>query len=202
VTRVHKLIDKPICEARCDLIRSFELGLKESGTTILKFFLHISKEVQLARFCKRLDDPLRNWKISESDYSERPLWDAYMEAIEAALSATSTPEAPWYVIPANHKWFRNLAVSRIVADTMEALGMSFPEPAVDLGEIRLKYHAAASEERNNKKEKAGGGKVRHNPWLAPVPTCPGPSWARLVVRAWMPAFFSKKSAIFRDLALS
>jgi PPK2 family polyphosphate:nucleotide phosphotransferase len=155
VTRVHKLVDKSTCEARCDLIRSFELGLKESGTMILKFFLHISKEEQLARFCKRLDDPLRNWKISESDYSERPLWDAYMEAIEAALSATSTPEAPWYVIPANHKWFRNLAVSRIVADTMEALGMSFPEPPVDLGEIRLKYHAAASEERNNKKEKAG-----------------------------------------------
>ncbi len=78
VTRVHKLIDKPTCMARYDLIRAFELGLQESGTTILKFFLHISKEEQLVRFGKRLDDPLRNWKISESDYSERPLWDDYM----------------------------------------------------------------------------------------------------------------------------
>ena len=148
VTRVHKLVDKPTCMARYDLIRAFELGLKESGTTILKFFLHISKEEQLVRFGKRLDDPLRNWKISEADYSERPLWDDYMEAIEDALSATSTREAPWYVIPANHKWFRNLAVSQIVADTMEELGMSFPRPAVDLAEIARKYHAAVREENN------------------------------------------------------
>jgi PPK2 family polyphosphate:nucleotide phosphotransferase len=155
VTRVHKLVDKPTCTARYDLIRAFERGLKESGTTILKFFLHISKEEQLARFGKRLDDPLRNWKISESDYSERPLWDAYMEAIEAALSATSTPDAPWYVIPANRKWFRNLAVSQIVADTVEELGMSFPKPSVDLSDIRRKYHAAVREENNKEKGKAG-----------------------------------------------
>ena len=148
VTRVHKLVDKPTCMARYDLIRAFELGLKQSGTTILKFFLHISKEEQLVRFGKRLEDPLRNWKISEADYSERPLWDDYMEAIEDALSATSTREAPWYVIPANHKWFRNLAVSQIVADTMEELGMSFPRPAVDLAEIARKYHAAVREENN------------------------------------------------------
>jgi PPK2 family polyphosphate:nucleotide phosphotransferase len=149
VTRVHKLVDKPTCTARYDLIRAFELGLKESGTTVLKFFLHISKEEQLARFGKRLEDPARNWKISESDYSERPLWDDYMEAFEDALSATSTRETPWYVIPANRKWFRNLAVSQIVADTMEELGMSFPEPTVDLAEIRQKYHVAEREEEKN-----------------------------------------------------
>jgi PPK2 family polyphosphate:nucleotide phosphotransferase len=149
VTRVHKLVDKPTCTARYDLIRAFELGLKESGTTVLKFFLHISKEEQLARFGKRLEDPARNWKISESDYSERPLWDDYMEAFEEALSATSTRETPWYVIPATRKWFRNLAVSQIVADTMEELGMSFPKPTVDLAEIRQKYHVAEREEEKS-----------------------------------------------------
>ncbi|HZM08310.1 MAG TPA: polyphosphate kinase 2 family protein [Methylocella sp.] len=158
VTRVHKLIGKQTCEARYESIRAFELSLQESGTTILKFFLHISKEEQLARFGKRLDDPFRNWKISESDYSERLLWDDYMRAAEKALAATSTHAAPWYVIPANHKWFRNLAVSQIVADTMEELGMEFPKPAVDLAEIRSKYHAAAMEECGDGKEMARRGK--------------------------------------------
>jgi PPK2 family polyphosphate:nucleotide phosphotransferase len=153
VTRVHKLIDKATWTARYDFIRDFETGLFESGTHILKFFLHISKEEQLARFEQRLDDPARNWKISESDYSERELWDDYVAAFEDALSATSTPHAPWYVIPSNHKWFRNLAVSQIVADTMEDLGMSFPKPTVDLADIRRKYHAALSEEK-----KTGSGK--------------------------------------------
>jgi PPK2 family polyphosphate:nucleotide phosphotransferase len=159
IARVHKLVDKPTWTARYDRICSFESGLRESGTTIVKFFLHISKEEQLARFAQRLDDPARNWKISESDYSERALWDDYIEAFEDALAATSTREAPWYVIPANHKWFRNLAVSRIVADTMEELGMSFPKPTVDLAEIRRKYHAAAEEERTDKRgEAAAPGK--------------------------------------------
>ncbi len=154
IARVHKLVDKPAWTARYDRIRSFELGLRESGTTIVKFFLHISKEEQLARFAKRLEDPARNWKISESDYTERALWDDYMEAFKDALAATSTREAPWYVIPANHKWFRNLAVARIVAGTMEELGMAFPEPSVDLAEIRRKYHAAAEEERKDKRPEA------------------------------------------------
>ncbi len=154
VTRVHKLIDKTTWTTRYNRIRDFELGLAESGTKILKFFLHISKEEQLARFEQRLDDPARNWKISESDYSERELWDRYIEAFDDALTATSMREAPWYVIPANHKWFRNLAVSQIVADTMEELGMSFPKPTVDLADIRRKYHAAVREEN-----KAEGGKA-------------------------------------------
>jgi PPK2 family polyphosphate:nucleotide phosphotransferase len=149
VTRVHELVDKPTWTARYARIRDFELGLWESGTAILKFFLHISKEEQLARFAQRLEDPARNWKISESDYSERKLWDGYIEAYEDALSATSTHEAPWFVIPANHKWFRNLAVSQIVAETMEDLQMSFPKPVVDLADIRRKYHAAEREEEKN-----------------------------------------------------
>jgi PPK2 family polyphosphate:nucleotide phosphotransferase len=148
VTRAHKLIDKAIWTARYERIREFETGLTDNGTTILKFFLHISKEEQLARFAERLEDPKRNWKISESDYTERALWDDYIAAFEDAIIATSTREAPWYVIPSNHKWFRNLAVSQIMADKMEALGMAFPEPTVDLAEIRRKYHAAEREERD------------------------------------------------------
>lgn len=147
VTRVHKLIDKPTLTARYARIREFEKGLAEAGTTILKFFLHISKEEQLARFAERLDDPERNWKISESDYAERALWDDYTIAFEEALSATSTRHAPWFVIPANHKWFRNLAVSQIVADAMDDLHMSYPKPTVDLADIRRKYHAAEKAEK-------------------------------------------------------
>jgi PPK2 family polyphosphate:nucleotide phosphotransferase len=147
VTRVHKLVDKATWTARYDRIREFETALFESGTKILKFFLHISKEEQLARFEQRLDDPARNWKISESDYSERELWDDYIAAFEDALGATSAHHAPCYVIPSNHKWFRNLAVSQIVADTMQDLGMAFPKPTVDLTDIRRKYHAAVLEKK-------------------------------------------------------
>ena len=106
VTRVHKLIDKATWTTRYKRIREFETGLADNGTTILKFFLHISKEEQLARFAERLEDPKRNWKISESDYTERDLWDDYIAAFEDAISATSTREAPWYIIPSNYKWFR------------------------------------------------------------------------------------------------
>ena len=151
VTRVHKLIKKATWTARYKRIRQFEAGLADNGTTILKFFLHISEEEQLSRFAERLQDPTRNWKISESDYTERALWDDYIEAFEDAISATSTKEAPWYVIPSNHKWFRNLAVSQIMAHTMESLSMASPEPSVDLAEIRRKYHAAVEEEHEHKR---------------------------------------------------
>ncbi len=147
VTRVHGLIDQPTWEARYARIREFEALLAGNGTTILKFFLHISKEEQLARFAERLEDPARNWKISAADYAEREHWDAYRAAFEEALARTSVAQAPWYVVPANHKWFRNLAVSAIVVATMEKLGMSYPKPAVDLAKIRREYHAAVKEEK-------------------------------------------------------
>jgi PPK2 family polyphosphate:nucleotide phosphotransferase len=143
VTRVHKAIDKAVWTARYRRIREFEEGLAANGTTILKFFLHISKEEQLARFAERLEDPRRNWKISMADYSERELWDDYIRAYQDALAATSSLAAPWYVIPSNHKWFRNLVVSQIVAETMAGLEMSYPQPTVDLAEIRRRYHLAA-----------------------------------------------------------
>jgi PPK2 family polyphosphate:nucleotide phosphotransferase len=152
VTRVHKLIDKAVWTDRYQCIRDFETLLVENKTTILKFFLHVGKEEQLARFAQRLEDPARNWKISEADYSERALWDDYVEAYEDAIAATSTPKAPWYAIPSNHKWFRNLAVSQIMADTMEELKLGFPSPSVNLSDIRRKYHAAVKQEKAGRKK--------------------------------------------------
>ncbi len=150
ITRVHKAIDKSVWTARYGQIRAFEAGLAAAGTTMLKFFLHISEEEQLGRFADRLNDPTRNWKISDADYAERELWHDYTSATEDALSATSTVEAPWFVIPADHKWFRNLAVSGIVAEAIEALDLAYPPPTVDLAQIRRKYHAA---EKAAKKER-------------------------------------------------
>jgi polyphosphate kinase 2 (PPK2 family) len=121
--------------------------LSLSGTTILKFFLHISPDEQLSRFKQRLDDPARHWKISESDYSERELWPDYMDAYADAIALTSTKHAPWYIIPANHKWFRNLAVSQIIVDTLDEMGLRQPPTRVDIADIRRKYHAAEQSSR-------------------------------------------------------
>jgi PPK2 family polyphosphate:nucleotide phosphotransferase len=142
VVRVHDLVPKKIWSKRYDHINDFERLLVDSGTVILKFYLHIDREEQLERFKKRIDNPKKNWKISDADYSERPYWDEYTRAFEEAISKCSTGDAPWFVIPANRKWFRNLAIADIVADTMESLKMLFPEPSVDMGEIRRMYHEA------------------------------------------------------------
>src|SRR5208337_4321523 len=145
VVRVHKLVGQAVWSKRYDLINDFEKMLAQNGTTILKFFLHISPEEQLERFKQRLDDPSRNWKISEGDYSERELWPKYVEVYEDAMKLTSTKRAPWYVIPSNHKWFRNLAVSQIIADTMDEMGLKLPPTRVNIADIRRKYHAAERE---------------------------------------------------------
>jgi PPK2 family polyphosphate:nucleotide phosphotransferase len=142
VARVHKLVPKDVWSKRYELINDFEKDLVDNGTCILKFYLHISPEEQLTRFEQRLDDPMRQWKISESDYDERKYWDAYTEAFEDVFHKTSTDHAPWYVIPANHKWFRNLAISTIVADELASLGLELPKPIVDLADIRKRFHQA------------------------------------------------------------
>ncbi|HXY09984.1 MAG TPA: polyphosphate kinase 2 family protein [Terriglobales bacterium] len=153
VVRVHKLAPKEVWSGRYQLINDFEKLLrKQNNTHIVKFFLNISKEEQLARFKQRLDDPARNWKISDSDYKERELWADYTKAFEDVFEQTSTTHAPWYIIPSNHKWFRNLAISQIVARTMEDLGMKMPKPQVDLDVIRKEYHQAASEAVHRKKK--------------------------------------------------
>ncbi len=145
VVRVHDLVPRKVWSRRYDQINAFERRAVESNTDILKFYLHISKEEQLRRFERRLDDPSRRWKISESDYKERKFWGDYRTAYEEALSRCSTAHAPWYVIPSDHKWFRNLAIARIVVDHLEGLRMKLPKPSVDLARIRREYHAASKE---------------------------------------------------------
>ncbi len=142
VVRVHKMVPKPVWERRYDKINEFERLLADNGTHMLKFFLHIGPEEQLRRFRKRLENPRKRWKISEADYRERQYWDAYQNAYEDALSRCSSDDAPWFVIPADKKWFRNLAISRIVVESLESLKMQWPKPQVDLDLIRLKYHEA------------------------------------------------------------
>lgn len=142
VPRVHKLVPHSQWKARYALINSFEELLAQNGTRVLKFYLHISAEEQLERFRRRLEDKERRWKISEADYADRKLWTQFMRANEEMLERTSTARAPWYVIPSNHKWFRNFAVSQIVADTLKSFDLSIPTATVDLAGIRRKYHAA------------------------------------------------------------
>ena len=155
VVRVHDLVPKAVWSQRYELINDFERILTENGTRILKFYLHISPEEQLDRFEQRLDDPLRHWKISEADYSERKLWPDYIEAYEDAMERTSTKDSPWYVIPSDHKWFRNLAISEILADTLEDMELKLPPTKVDLADIRRKYHTAAAEQgRSHRSAKA------------------------------------------------
>jgi PPK2 family polyphosphate:nucleotide phosphotransferase len=139
IARVHELVPESVWRSRYDRIHEFERLLHEGGTHIIKFFLHISPEEQLQRLRRRVEDPHRQWKISESDFAERQYWSSYQTAYEEALQRCSTENAPWFVIPANHKWFRNLAVSRIVVERLETLNMQFPPPRVDLDAIRRTY---------------------------------------------------------------
>jgi PPK2 family polyphosphate:nucleotide phosphotransferase len=147
VVRVHNLVSKDVWTRRYDEINTFEKILVEHSTSILKFYLYISKEEQLERFQHRLDDPSKQWKISEADYLERRFWDDYVSAYEDALSRCSTEHAPWFIIPANHKWFRNLAVAQIVVQHLETLKMKYPKPTVDIEHIRHEYHDAKKAER-------------------------------------------------------
>lgn len=145
IARVHNLVPKSVWSKRFDQINDFEKRLAANGTHILKFFLNISPEEQLERFSERLDDPARQWKISEADYSERELWPDYQAAYQDVLAKCSTEWAPWYIIPANHKWFRNLAISEIIVECLEGLNLQMPTPTVDIAEIRRKFHEASQE---------------------------------------------------------
>jgi PPK2 family polyphosphate:nucleotide phosphotransferase len=135
VVRVHNLVPQEVWEQRYEQINHFEKHLADTGTTILKFFLHISKEEQKKRFEARLQDSRKNWKFSLGDVKERTYWDDYQRAFEEALSRCNTSWAPWYVIPADHKWYRNLAVSQIITEALEKLDMHFPPPLPDADQI-------------------------------------------------------------------
>ena len=127
IARVHRLVPDKVWKARYRTITEFERGLTGAGTTIVKVFLHISRSEQLDRFRARLDDPTKRWKFNTGDLDERKLWDDYMRAYEDALSKTSTDFAPWCVVPADHKWYRNWAISRIVIDTLREMDPHFPK---------------------------------------------------------------------------
>ena len=126
VVRVHNLAPKEEWESRYERINQFEKMLHEGGTTIVKIFLHIDKDEQRRRLQSRLDDRTKRWKFSKADIMERQYWGAYQRAYEAALTRCNTRNAPWYIVPANKKWYRNLVISRILRKTLERLNPQFP----------------------------------------------------------------------------
>ena len=128
VVRVHNLVPEDVWRRRYDEINQFERLLADSGTVILKLYLHISKEEQAERLQERLDDPDKCWKFALGDLKEREQWDRYMEAYQDALAECSTEHAPWYIIPANRNWYRNLAITSILVDTLKELNPVYPRP--------------------------------------------------------------------------
>ena len=141
VVRVHGLVPKEVWKQRYDQINDFEKYLVENNVMIRKFYLHISKKEQEERILKRLLDPKKNWKFSAADLKERDHWDDYMEAFEDVLSKCSTKMAPWHIVPANKKWYRNYVVAKVLVDTMEGLNMKWPEPSPDVKELARRAQA-------------------------------------------------------------
>jgi PPK2 family polyphosphate:nucleotide phosphotransferase len=137
VVRVHNLVPKAVWEKRYDYINGFEKYLAQNDVTIIKFFLHISKKEQKERLQRRLDDKRKHWKFTLADLEEREHWADYQRAYRAVLSRCSTPWAPWFVIPANRKWFRNLALSEIIRETLEKMDPRTPKATMDLSGIRI-----------------------------------------------------------------
>ena len=136
IARVHKLVSKDVWFRRYEQINRFEELLSENDVIVVKFFLHISKEEQEERFEERLRDPTKQWKLSAADFADRERWSQYVAAYEDALTRCSSVTAPWYIVPANKKWFRNLAVSHVLVETLEALEMRFPKPTLDASRIK------------------------------------------------------------------
>jgi PPK2 family polyphosphate:nucleotide phosphotransferase len=137
IVRVKGLVPEEVWRERYALINDFERGLTASGVTVLKFFLHISKDEQKRRLHSRLDNPDKRWKFSPADIKERALWDDYQAAFEDALSNCSTEHAPWYVVPANKKWYRNLVVARTIADALETINPRFPPAEEGLDKVKI-----------------------------------------------------------------
>ncbi|MFU8826586.1 MAG: polyphosphate kinase 2 family protein [Brevefilum sp.] len=136
VVRVHNLVPEDVWEKRYHHINEFERLLVDEGATILKFFLHISQQRQAERLLARLDRPNKRWKFNPADLDERQHWDAYQGAFEAMLNKTSTPWAPWYVIPSDRKWYRNLSVASVIVETVKGLDMQFPKEVPEIDSFR------------------------------------------------------------------
>ncbi|WP_433984009.1 hypothetical protein RBB78_01340 [Tunturiibacter empetritectus] len=135
--RVHKLITDKVMSRRLDDINEFESMLFDNDVLILKFYLHISHDEQTRRLQSRIDDKQKHWKLSEADLHERKFWPQYIEAYDRILSTTSPRHAPWFVIPADHKWYRNIAISAILVDALQSLKLKFPAPTLDASTIKL-----------------------------------------------------------------
>jgi PPK2 family polyphosphate:nucleotide phosphotransferase len=137
IVRVEKLVSKTVWQERYDHINAFERLLNDSGITILKFYLHISKEEQKKRLQERLDDPSKHWKFSIADLGVRNKWNQYMKAYEDALTYCNTQWAPWTIVPANKKWYRNLVISNRIVETLESLQMRYPDPEPNLDRVKI-----------------------------------------------------------------
>jgi len=135
--RVHKVISKGTARERLEQINRFEQSLFENDVLILKFFLHISRGEQTRRLQARLDDPDKHWKLSEGDFDERRFWPGYEDAYDDLLSGTSQKHAPWFVIPSDHKWYRNLAISKILVEALDSVKMTYPQPGFDTSKVKL-----------------------------------------------------------------
>jgi PPK2 family polyphosphate:nucleotide phosphotransferase len=138
IARVHHLVPHKVWSKRFDAINAFEHELVEEGNVILKFFLHISREEQARRLEARIKDPTKRWKLSAADFHERRYWDDYQAAYEDVLERTNTAWAPWYLLPSDHKWLRNLAISSILVDHLRAMKLRFPEPKVPVAALKLR----------------------------------------------------------------
>jgi PPK2 family polyphosphate:nucleotide phosphotransferase len=138
VVRVHDLVPDPVWRARYEHIRAFEANLVDAGTAIVKVHLHISEAEQAKRLQARLDEPAKRWKFNLADLEERAKWDHYRRAYADAIAETTTAAAPWYVVPADRKWYRNWAVLRILVETLEAMDPHYPEPTTDLSDITVR----------------------------------------------------------------
>lgn len=135
--RVHKVISDKTARQRMEDINHFEDSLYDSGVVILKFFLHISQEEQTRRLQSRIDSPEKRWKLAAGDFEERRFWPAYTKAYEELLQRTSQKNAPWFVIPSDHKWYRNLAISEILVRAMDSLSLKYPKPSFDASKVQL-----------------------------------------------------------------
>ena len=135
VVRVHNIVPESVWRPRYEQINQFERLLVDTGTTVLKFYLHISKEEQRQRFQERLDDPQKQWKFSLEDVEKRRFWEDYMAAYGEMLTRCTTVAAPWHVIPADQKWYRNLAIARVIVGTLRGMNPRFPAPADDLAGV-------------------------------------------------------------------
>ena len=151
--RVHGSMSTEVMRDHLDDINGFEQMLTDSGVVVLKFFLHISREEQTRRLQTRIDTPDKHWKLSPADFSERKFWPKYMDCYEEILSRTSHKHAPWFAIPADNKWFRNVAISQILVDALELLKLKYPPPAFDPKHMKLDEESLKSVEKKVEKRK-------------------------------------------------